>query len=306
MKRNLISRRQFLSTVTAGTGTMILAGATPTLASPTRISSDPFQIIKLGKSGLKTSLIGIGTGSNGGKRQSNQTRIGKEKAESLFRYVYDKGIRFYDCADLYGTHPYVTNALKGLPREKFTLCTKIWERPGGIPESDRPDANIVVDRFRKELNTDYIDLVQLHCMVDADWTTSMKNQMDLLSDLKSKGIVRAHGVSVHSLEAMNAALASDWVDVIHVRINPYGIAMDTPEPEEVVAVIHELHNSGKGVIGMKLVGNGNFRDDSDKIDNSLRFVLGLGSVNMMIVGFEDESQIDDYSKRVKTTLTAMI
>jgi len=73
----------------------------------------------------------------------------------------------------------------------------------------------------------------------------------------------------------------------------------------VVEVIHQLHNSGKGVIGMKLIGDGEYRDDSEKIDNSLRFVLGLGSVNMMIIGFEDEAQIDDYNRRVKTALTVM-
>ncbi len=73
----------------------------------------------------------------------------------------------------------------------------------------------------------------------------------------------------------------------------------------MVEVIHQLHNSGKGVIGMKLIGDGEYRDDSEKIDNSLRFVLGLGSVNMMIIGFEDEAQIDDYNRRVKTALTVM-
>lgn len=161
---------------------------------------------------------------------------------------------------------------------------------------------MVVERFRKELNSDYIDLVQIHCMVDENWTETQKKQMDILEDLKAKGIIRAHGVSVHSLEAMKDALASRWVDVIHVRINPYGIAMDRPDPEEVVEVIHQLHNAGKGIIGMKLVGNGKLRDDSKKIDNSLRFVLGLGSVDMMIVGFEEKEQIDNYLGRVEKAL----
>ena len=304
MKSINISRRKFLASITAGTGTMILAGA-PTVASPKRISSDPFQKVKLGKSGIKTTLIGSGTGSTGGQRQSNITRLGKEKAESLIRYLYDKGIRFFDCADLYGTHPHVTNALKGVPREDYTLCSKIWERPGGIPEKERPDANVVVDRFRKELNTDYLDLVQLHCMVDAEWTTSMKKQMDILSDLKSKGIIRAHGASVHSLEAMKAAAESDWVDVIHVRINAFGDAMDKKDPAEVTPVIEQLHKSGKGVIGMKLIGNGKYRDDPDKIEQSLKYVLGLGTVDMMIVGFEQPEHIDNYAMRVERALKGM-
>jgi len=185
------------------------------------------------------------------------------------------------------------------------LSSKIWFRGGGIPEPERPDADIVVERFRKELNVDYLDMVQIHCMVDENWTETMKPQMDILENLKAKGIIRAHGVSVHSLEAMHDAVKSDWVDVLHARINPYGIAMDKPDPAEVVKVIHQLHKAGKGVIGMKLVGNGKLRDDSEKIDNSLRFVLGLGSVDMMIVGFEEKEQIDNYLERMKKALTKM-
>ena len=109
--------------------------------------------------------------------------------------------------------------------------------------------------------------------------------MDILEDLKVKGIIRAHGTSVHSLEAMIDGVNYPWVDVLHARINPFGIAMDTPDPAEVVEVIHQMHSSGRGVIGMKLVGNGDLRDESEKIDQSLKFVLVLGSVDMMIVGF---------------------
>jgi len=126
--------------------------------------------------------------------------------------------------------------------------------------------------------------------------------MDILEDLKAKGIIKAHGVSVHSLDAMKTAATDPWVDVLHARINPYGIAMDKPEPAEVVEVIHQLHAAGKGVIGMKLVGNGKLRDESEKIDHSLRFVLGLGSVDMMIVGFENEEQVDNYLDRTGTVL----
>jgi aryl-alcohol dehydrogenase-like predicted oxidoreductase len=140
-------------------------------------------------------------------------------------------------------------------------------------------------------------------MVTSEWTETEKRQMDILSDLKSKGIIRAHGVSVHTWEAMKTAVESPWVDVLHARINPYGIAMDKPEPEEVVSLIHKLHDSGKGVIGMKLVGGGEYVEESDKIDNALRFVLGLGSVDMIIVGFQEEAQIDNYTGRMKSALS---
>jgi len=299
-----LNRRKFIAALSLGTAHLLFDN--PLLASgkPVR-TNDPLQATTLGKSGVGSSLIGMGTGVHAGNRTSFLTRQDKSKSIGLIRHAYDRGIRFFDCADSYGTHPLMAEALQEMDREKITLCSKIWVRSGGIPESERPDANVVVDRFRKELNTDYLDMVQIHCMVDDDWTDSQKRQMEILDNLKAKGIVRAHGVSVHSLDAMKKAAASPWVDIIHVRINPYGIAMDKPEPKEVIEVINLLHESGKGVIGMKLVGNGEYRDDSQKIDHALKFVLGLGSVDMMIVGFETTEQIDNYLTRTENALTAL-
>jgi len=221
----------------------------------------------------------------------------------MIRTAYEKGLRFFDCADTYGTHPYTAAALRNIPRENYTLISKIWVGQGGLPEPERPGAESIIDRFRKELNTDYIDIIQIHCMTDPLWTDSQKRFMDSLATLKSRNIIRAHGVSVHSLEAMEAAAESDWVDVIHVRINPFGEAMDRKNPAEVVPVIEKLFKSGKGVIGMKLIGNGNFRDDSEKIEDSLRYVLSLGTVNMITVGFEKPEQIDNYLERIRNAVS---
>ena len=295
------NRREFVSALSLGTGYMMFSN--PLTGCTNITSSDPFQTVKLGNSGLETTMLGMGCGVNGGNRTSFMTRQDKSKSLALVRHAYDAGVRFFDGADLYGTHGITAEALKDIPREKIMLSSKIWTRKGGIPEPERPDADIVVDRFRKELNTDYIDLMQLHCMVSAEWTDIEKRQMDILSDLKAKGIIRAHGVSVHSWEAMKTAVESPWVDVLHARINPYGIMMDKEEPEEVISLIHQLHNSGKGVIGMKLVGGGTYDEDSKKIDNALKFVLGLGSVDMLIIGFEREKQVDDYAARMNAALS---
>lgn len=296
-----LNRRKFLTALSLGTAHVLFSN--PLLANTFQSASlNPLQKVKLGNSGIETTLLGIGTGVHASNRSSFLTKQEKDKSLGLLRYAYDKGFRNFDCADTYGTHWMMAEVLPHMNREELTITSKIWVRSGGIPDADRPDANIVVDRFRKEMKTDYIDLVQIHCMVDADWTDSQKRQMDILENLKSKGIVKAHGVSVHSLDAMKAAVKSPWVDVIHVRINPYGIAMDKPEPEEVVKVIKQLHDSGKGVIGMKVIGDGKYSNDSEKIDNTLRFVMGLRTVNMMIVGFENTAQIDNYLGRVEKAL----
>jgi aryl-alcohol dehydrogenase-like predicted oxidoreductase len=300
--RSRLTRREFLTrTVSAGAGSVIHGNTAFSLPErKAAVIKDPLQMTTLGKTGIKTTFLGMGTGFSGGNRSSNITRAGV--AESLIRQAYEKGIRFFDCADTYGTHQYAAAALKSYPREKYTIITKMWVEQGGVPETERPGADVMVDRFRKELNTDYIDLVQIHCMTDPLWTDRQKRQMDILETLKARKIIKAHGVSVHSLEAMEAAAESPWVDVIHVRVNPYGEAMDKKDPALVIPVIDKLHKSGKGVIGLKLIGNGTFNNDSGKIDASLRYVLGLGSVDVITVGFEKPEQIDNYLSRIRLAI----
>ena len=281
MKKKNLTRRQFVTTMAAGAGTIFLGStAAAAISGKSASSVDPFRTITLGRTGIKTTLLGMGTGYSGYNRSSAITRAGV--AESVIKYAYDAGIRFFDCADSYGTHPFTASALKGLPREKYIISTKMWVTPGGIPETERPDAQIVVDRFRKELNTDYLDLVQLHCMTNGEWTTQQRRYMDGLENLKAKNVIRAHGVSVHSFDGLKVASEDPWVDVIHVRINPYGENMDQRDPSLVVPVIKKFHDTGKGVIGMKVVGGGKFKNEPEKIDPSLKFVLGLGTVDMII------------------------
>lgn len=299
-----MDRRQFLATTMAGAGAALLgcggAGGRQAAAAP----ANPYELGPLGKTGIKVSRIGIGTGMRGGGRESNQTRMGREVFEGLLKGAYDRGVRVFDMADMYGTHEYVARALKDKPRDQFVLTTKMWvHRGGGIPEPERPDANIVVDRFRKELQTDYVDLVLLHCMMSPKWPEEQKRQMDILEDLKAKKIIRAHGVSIHSLGALEAAAASPWVDSAHVRINAYGEKMDGPI-ETVAPVVERLHKAGKGVVGMKLIGEGAFRNSDEKRNASVRYVLGLGTVDTMVVGFEKIGEVDDFAARVTSALQA--
>ncbi|MGN6642934.1 MAG: aldo/keto reductase, partial [Verrucomicrobiota bacterium] len=193
-----IQRREFLTRSALGVGGALLGAPLLAQAKPDAQTFDPFEAVPLGKTRLKFSRVVLGTGMRGSNRQSNQTRLGKEKFEALLRGAHERGVNTFDLADLYGTHPYVIPALKGISRDKFQVITKIWVRPGGIPESERPDADVVVERFLRELNTDHIDLLLLHCMTSAKWPEEWRRQMDLLSKLKEQGKVRALGVSCHS------------------------------------------------------------------------------------------------------------
>jgi len=292
-----MNRREFLVRSIAGASGILLG---PSLAAESEKprTFDPYQLVPLGRTGIKVTRVGFGTGMRGGGRQSNQTRMGKEKFEALLKAAYERGVRLFDAADLYGTHPYLARALSKMPRRDYVIASKIWWRPGGIPEKERPDANIVVERFLKELNTDYIDVIQLHCVTSENWPEEVSKQMEILAKLKEKGIVRAHGVSCHSLEALEVAASEPWVDSVHARVNAYGVQMDAP-PEKVAPVLKKLHQNGKGVVGMKLVGEGRFRDSDEKRDESVRYVLGLGCVDTMVVGFEKVEEIDDFAARVR-------
>lgn len=297
-----MNRRQFLTATLVGAGTVMLGGA-PINAGPV---VDPFQIVPLGKTGIKVSLIGMGTGMRGGRNSSSLTRMEKAKAQGILRHAYDLGVRYFDCADLYGSHQLVGETFKN-ERDKIVIGSKIWVRGGTATRyKDYNDAVASLDRFRKELDRDYVDFVQLHCMTDTTYMETYKAQAEQLAKLKEKGIIKAHGVSVHSLDAMQTAVATPWVETLHVRINVTGDAMDKKNPDEVYPTIQQAHDKGVGVIGMKLIGEGRYGKSPEKpaemIDKSIAKALGM--VNAMIVGFEEESQVDDFAARVKKALEA--
>ena len=293
-----IKRRQFLKQSAIGVSGVFVGARLATAAQAKAGRFDPYETVPLGQTRMKMGRLCMGTGMRGGNRQSNQTRMGKEKFEALIKGAYDRGVRVFDLADLYGTHPYLLPALKGVPRQDLFIISKIWWREGGIPEKERPDADVVIPRFLKELGTDYIDLVLLHCVTSGKFPEELHKQMNLLANFKQKGVIRAHGVSCHSLEALEAAAAEPWVDSVHTRINPYGMSMDGPA-DKVAPVLKKLHAAGKGVVGMKLVGEGRLRDDDARRDESVRYVLGLGCVDILNVGFEKVEEIDDFAARVR-------
>jgi aryl-alcohol dehydrogenase-like predicted oxidoreductase len=294
-----LKRREFLAKSLTGVGSILLGSKFATAQQQKKIDTfDPYELVPLGKTKLMVSRVGFGTGTFGWQRQSNQTKLGKEKFETLIKAAYDRGIRLFDAADLYGTHPYIGQALSKVPRENYVIISKIWWRAEGLPEKERPDADVIVKRFLKELNTDYIDAVLLHCLTSANWPKELRKQMDILDMLKQKGIIRAHGISCHSIQALEAAIDQPWVESVHTRINPYGTKMDGP-PEKVAPVLKRLHQAGKAIVGMKIIGEGQFRDSDEKRNHSISSVLGLSCVDTMIVGFEKPEEIDDFAARVR-------
>lgn len=245
------------------------------------------DMVTIGRTGITTSRLAMGTGTVGVGHHSHQTALGIDGLSKLLLNGYDNGMRFFDCADSYGSHLHVAEALRHVPRDKVTVLTKTWARD---PATARAD----MDRFRKELGVEYIDILLMHCVTEGDWTERYRGVMDVLEDAKQKGIIRAHGCSCHSIEALRAAAKSPWVEVDLVRINPVGSYMDA-DPNTVVSVIREMKAAGKGIVGMKILGQGDLRARQDE---ALKFALSLDLLDAFTIGAESKSEQEDLIHRI--------
>ena len=239
----------------------------------------------------------MGTGSVGSGQASNQTRPGRQGVTRVVRHALDHGVCFFDVADQYGSHVYLREALKGVPRDQYVIQTKTHA-------TNFADAKSHLERYRMELGVDYIDIVLLHCMTKAGWPAENHGSMDYLMQAKEEKIIRAHGTSCHGMDPLRTSAKNPFVEVDLARINPEGLIMDDKKPDEVASVLEEMHNAGKGVIGMKILGEGRIKTP-ERRDASLRYVLGLGTVNAFIIGFETPEQIDDILKRTGDAITSL-
>jgi len=253
--------------------------------------------VALGKSGIKVSLVGMGTGSVGSGQASNQTRLGTKEFTRVVRHALSSGVTFFDVADQYGSHAYLREALKGIPREKYQIQTKTHA-------TKFADARSHIERYRMELGVDYIDIVLLHCMQQRDWPEQNKASMEYLVQAKAEGLIHAHGTSCHGMDPLRTSAQHPFVEVDLARINPEGLVMDDKKPDEVASELQEMHDAGKGVIGMKILGEGRIKTPEGR-DASLRYVLGLGCVDAFIIGFENTDQIDDILKRTGNALASL-
>ena len=288
-----MQRREFLSKSAQAVGAALLSRAANANAAWLEAGPLPGKFkasdeITLGRTGIRTSRLAMGSGTVGWHGASNQTRQGMDTFVNLLLNGYhENGLRFFDTADSYGSHPYMAAALKQLPRDKVTVLTKTDNRTAAGVRAD-------LDRFRKELGVDMIDIVLVHVVTEADWTTRYRGVMDVLSEAKQKGIIRAHGCSCHTIQALRTAAADPWVEVDLARLNPVGKYMDA-DPNTVISVLKGMKEQGKGVIGMKILGQGALRD---KPGEAIRFALGSGVLDAFTIGAETKAEQNNLAQHV--------
>jgi 1-deoxyxylulose-5-phosphate synthase len=281
-----MKRRDFVKAGVATAG--LFAGPFPYHLFAANTVKNAHDLIKLGNTGIEVSRLAMGTGTHGVNRRSNQTqKLGIKGVADLLYSAYDQGINFWDSADQYGTHPHLNAALNHIQREKVVILTKTHATTEKEMIAD-------LDRFRKELNTDYLDIVLLHFMTDGQWDKKKAAAMDVLSRAREDGIIRAHGVSCHTIEALETAANNDWVQVDMARINPAGARMDADVPT-VVKVLKKMKQNGKGIIGMKILGAGSLRN---RVDECLQYALAQDFIDCFTIGSENQDEMIDLVKRI--------
>ncbi|MFZ0805141.1 MAG: aldo/keto reductase [Candidatus Sulfotelmatobacter sp.] len=283
-------RREFLIRSATATGVAWLSSKSiftslANAALPAKFAAS--DTVTLGNTGIITSRLAMGTGTVGTGHHSHQTALGVKGLSDLLLNGYDHGLRFFDAADSYGSHEHVAAALKHVPRDKVTVLSKSFSRDAAGVRAD-------LDRFRRELGTDYLDVCLMHCVTEGDWTDRYRGAMDVLSEAKQKGIIRAHGCSCHTIEALRAAAKSPWVEIDLARINPVGAYMDA-DPATVVGVLKEMKAAGKGIVGMKILGQGTLRNRQDE---AIKYALSLGLLDAFTIGAESKQEQEDLIRRV--------
>jgi 1-deoxyxylulose-5-phosphate synthase len=282
-----MNRRIFVKSATTAAG-LLAVGPLVLHARPFRLKKNISDRIVLGKTGIEVSRMAMGTGTNGTGQSSNQTRqLGMKGLPDLLQAGYDMGVTFWDSADQYGSHPHLKEALKRVSRDKVVILSKTHASTEDEMKAD-------LDRFRKELGTDYIDIMLLHCMMSDDWPKEKEGAMKVLAEAREKGVIRAHGVSCHTLGALKSAAASPWVQIDLARINPYGAVMDASVPV-VTDVLRQMKQSGKVIMGMKIFGAGQL---TNHLDECLQYALDQEYVSCFTIGVENLSQLKDLAMRV--------
>ena len=314
MSKEQINRRQFIQGTAAIAGAAFLSSCSGAETKEEIKKKTAADQVTLGKTGIKLSRLGIGAGTRNGSVQRN---LGQEGFNNLIKYAYDQGITYIDTADAYQTHTWVCEAIKGLPREKLFIQSKMMPGRGrrGRTTADIPNTMETLDRFRKELDMDYIDSLLVHCQIGGDWDEQNKQMLDDLEEAKQKGIIRSHGVSCHSIAATTKAASLDWVDVNLVRINPQGQNMDSSATEvfaqsgesDVPGVVEQLkimRKNGHGIIGMKLIAEGLFTDIEQR-KKSLTWVMQQDIVDAVVIGLKSKEEIDEAIMHINNAFSEM-
>jgi aryl-alcohol dehydrogenase-like predicted oxidoreductase len=291
---SLISRRSFLKTGVA-TGALAGMGGVPLFAERAAATDR----ITLGKSTVKVTRLAFGTGTHNGQVQR---QLGQDAFTRLVRHAYDQGIRFFETAQSYpGMPEMLGTALKGIPRDNYALMSKVT--------TDNADPRTTFDTMRKQSQTDYFDIMLLHVQTGPNWPSDSLRWQDGILEMEHRQAIKSHGASVHGLQALRQVPSDKWLEIAMIRMNHKGTRMDNENDDwdepgnvpDVVEHVKQAHAAGKGVISMKLIGEGAFTNRPDR-QAAMRFAFRNAGVDCVTVGTKNTGEVDEAIENINLAL----
>ncbi len=287
--------------------------------------------VELGKTGIKVSRLGIGTGTGLPSGHCAQALMDTNELAGLLLYSLDRGINHWDTAFQYNTYSHIKEALKQVRRSDVVLTTKF---SAAHEKETIRDFNTTLN----DLNVDYVDVCLLHGVRTNTELQMRSGALNAMVKLKKEGKVRAVGLSSHGLGVLKSVLEMPELDLVWGRINYAGLHMDTeclgmydqmasvywlkkcykllpervkllirpkashePIPEdarnEVEKTLQKIHSQSKGIVGMKVLAEGMLRDDAEK---AIKYVNSLSFVDSFIIGMLNKEEIDENCRIVNS------
>ena len=234
------------------------------------------QITTLGKSGLKVSRLCFGTLT----MSPLQTDMSPEAGARLLVHAYERGVRFLDTADLYGTYPHIRLALKDAP--DYVISTKAYCY-------DRKTAQEALERAYRGVGRDYIDLFMLHEQESLYTLRGHEEALVFLSEQREKGHIGAVGVSTHFAGCVRAVTRFPMIQVVHPLINRAGIGIQDGTREDMEDAIRAARACGCGVFAMKPLGGGHLIGSNRE---ALEYAVQSPLLDSVAVGMQSIEEID--------------
>jgi aryl-alcohol dehydrogenase-like predicted oxidoreductase len=243
----------------------------------------------LGKTGVSVPVLGYGTAPLGKIKLMDAPLI--HKSTRLLNHAIDRGVTYLDTSPDYGSQPKVGEVMK-TRRDEVFLATKINKRR-------RDDVLAELRQNLKELQTDHVDLIQVHAvntMADLDTAFAPDGTIAALEEARRQGMTRFVGITGHARPWVLAkALERHDFDSVLVAIGPVDRLVNAPE--EILLPI--ALRKQVGVIAMKVYAHG----EITRRDLAMRYALGLPGVSLAIVGMAEEAEIDENIRLVENLAT---
>lgn len=234
------------------------------------------QMNTLGRSGLKVSKLCFGTLT----MSPLQRGISPEEGARLLVYAYERGVRFLDTADLYGTYPHIRLALKDAP--DYVISTKAYCY-------DRKTAQAALERAYRGIARDYVDLFMLHEQESLYTLRGHEEALAYLDEQKRLGHIGAVGVSTHFVACVKAAPRFPMIDVIHPLINLEGIGIQDGTREDMEQAVAAARSRGIGIFAMKALGGGHLIGSNR---DALSYAIQSPLLDSVAVGMQSTQEID--------------